>query len=66
MNQDFVVSLLVFTIVMVIFNIIKDILILPHFNISSNTKRKITKRWYISYVIGVVLLLLMYGRDGPL
>ena len=66
MNQDFVVSLLVFTIVMVIFNIIKDILILPHFNISSNTKRKITKRWYISYVIGVILLLLMYGRDGPL
>lgn len=66
MNQDFVVSLLVFTIVMVIFNILKDLFILPHFNISSNTKRKITKRWYISYVIGVILLLLMYGRDGPL
>lgn len=66
MNQDFVVSLLVFTIVMLIFNIIKDLLILPNFNISSNTKRKITRRWYISYVIGVILLLLMYGRDGPL
>jgi len=65
MNQDFTISALVFTIVMVVFSIIKDVVILPKYNISDTHRKKITRRWYISYIIGIIILLLTYGRDGP-
>jgi len=66
MSNDFTISALVFTIVMVIFSIVKDVYIIPHFNISDSYRKKITKRWYISYIVGIIILLLVYGRDGPL
>jgi hypothetical protein len=65
MNQDFTISALVFTIVMVVFSIIKDVVILPKYNISDTNRKKITRRWYISYIIGIIILLFTYGRDGP-
>jgi hypothetical protein len=65
MNQDFTISALVFTIVMVVFSIIKDVVILPKYNISDTYRKKITRRWYISYIIGIIILLITYGRDGP-
>ena len=65
MNQDFTISALVFTIIMVVFNLIKDVLILPKYNVSDAQRKSISRRWYISYMIGIIILLLVYGRDGP-
>lgn len=66
MSQSFVISVLSFTIVMVLFNIIKDIYIsVKDIKISDYQKANIDKRWLISYTIGIILLFVIYGRDGP-
>ena len=61
MSYEFTVSVLVFAIIMVIFNVIKDFIILPKFNVSEDQLKKINKRWYISFTVGVVILYLMYA-----
>jgi len=66
MNQSFITSAVVFVIVMVIFHIVKDIIILSGRKISSSMRSKLNKRWLISTVIGLILLYLMYGREGPI
>ena len=64
LNYDFVISALTFTIVMVLFNVVKDYVILPNFNISDTQKKNINKRWYLSFIIGIVILLFVYGCTG--
>ena len=54
MNQDFVLATLTFTIVMVIFNIVKDYYIIPRFKPSNEKLEKLNRRWYISFIFGVV------------
>ena len=49
---------------MVTFHIIKDIIIKGR-TISPDMRSKLNKRWLISTVIGLILLYLMYGREGP-
>lgn len=64
MSQSFIISAVVFIIVMVIFHIVKDIIIRGQ-NITPDIRSKINKRWLISMAIGLILLYLMYGREGP-
>jgi hypothetical protein len=66
LNYEFITALLSFTIVMVLFNIIKDFIIIPQFNLSRKTLDNINKRWYISFIIGAIILFLIYGRAGPI
>lgn len=62
MSQSFVYSVLAFTIVMLLFNVVKDVYIRYNkVNIPDNILRRIDRRWLISYTIGVILLYLMYG-----
>lgn len=61
MSYEFTVSVLVFTIIMVLFNVVKDFIILPKFNVSEDQLKKVNKRWYISFGIGLFLLYLMYA-----
>ena len=61
LNYDFVISALTFTIIMVLFNVVKDYIILPNYNINDTQKKNINKRWYISFVIGILILLITYG-----
>ena len=65
MSQSFIISATVFIIVMVIFHIIKDIIIRGYDNITPNIRSKINKRWLISTGIGLIILYLLYGREGP-
>jgi len=66
LNYEFITALLSFTVVMVLFNIIKDFIIIPQFNLSRKTLDNINKRWYISFIIGAIILFLIYGRAGPI
>ena len=66
LNYEFITALLSFTLVMVLFNIIKDFIITPQFNLSRKTLDNINKRWYISFIIGAIILFLIYGRAGPI
>ena len=50
---------------MVIFHIIKDIILKGYINITPDQRSKLNKRWLISTTIGLVVLYLMYGREGP-
>ncbi len=61
MSYDFTISALVFTIIMILFNIVKDFIILPKYNVSEEQLKKVNKRWYISFVVGIVILYLMYA-----
>lgn len=66
-NYEFIASLLSFTIVMVIFNLVKDFILVPYLKITDkNLLDRVNKRWYISFIIGVLLLYITYGRDGPI
>jgi len=60
MSQSFIISAVVFVIVMVIFHIIKDI-ILRGYNINSDQKIKLNNRWLVATGIGLFLLYLMYA-----
>jgi len=62
MSYDFTISLLVFTIVMLLFNVIKDVYIRYNkIDIPDSTLKRIDRRWLISYSIGVLILYVMYG-----
>jgi len=65
MSQSFIISATVFIVVMVIFHIVKDVIIRGYTNITPDIRSKINNRWLISTAIGLVLLYLMYGREGP-
>jgi len=65
MSQSFIISATIFIIVMVIFHIIKDIIIRGYDNITPDIRSKINKRWLISTGIGLIILYLLYGREGP-
>lgn len=59
--------MLSFTIVMVIFNLVKDVLLIPYLKITDrDVINKLNRRWYISFIIGTVILFLVYGRAGPI
>lgn len=60
MSQSFIVSAVVFLIVMVTFHLIKDIIIRGH-NITPDMRSKINNRWLISTAIGLILLFFFYG-----
>ena len=60
MSQSFIISAVVFVIVMVIFHIIKDI-ILRGYNINSDQKIKLNNRWLVATGIGLIILYLMYA-----
>lgn len=64
MSQSFIIASTVYVIVMVIFHIVKDIIIRQQ-HITSDQRSKINKRWLISTGIGLIILYLMYGREGP-
>jgi hypothetical protein len=59
MNQNFIISATVFTIVMVIFHIIKDIFLAT--KLTPELRVKVNKRWLISMGIGLFLLYLIYA-----
>ena len=61
MNYDFTISLLVFTIIMLLFNIVKDFVIFKSITPSMDFKKRANRRWIISYIIGLILLYLLYG-----
>jgi hypothetical protein len=63
MNQSFIVSAVMFIIIMVIFHIIKDIFLTT--NLTPQLRQKLNKRWLVSTAIGLLLLYFMYGRHGP-
>ena len=65
MSQSFIISATVFIVVMVIFHIVKDVIIRGYSNITPDIRSKINNRWLISTAVGLVLLYLMYGREGP-
>ena len=64
-GYEFVISTLTFTIVMVLFNIVKDYLIIPQYKPNKATLDRINKRWYISFIIGVIILYAVYGGGSP-
>ena len=64
MSQSFTIAATVYIIVMVIFHIVKDIIIRGQ-HITLDQRSKINKRWLISTGIGLIILYLMYGREGP-
>lgn len=64
-SYEFVISTLTFTIVMILFNIVKDYLIIPQYRPNKATLDRINKRWYISFIIGVIILYAVYGRGSP-
>ena len=59
MNQSFIISATVFTIVMVMFHIVKDIFLAT--KLTPELRAKINKRWLISTGIGLFLLYLIYA-----
>ena len=59
MSQGFIISATVFTIIMVIFHIVKDVIIGSQ--IPPSIKEKINKRWLVSTAIGLFLLYLIYA-----
>ena len=65
MSQSFTIAATVYIIVMVIFHIVKDIIIRGYDNITPDIRSKINKRWLISTGIGLIILYLLYGREGP-
>ena len=65
-NPEFVMALLSFIVVMVLFNLVKDMFLIPYLKVTDkSTIDKINKRWYISFFIGTLLLFILYGRAGP-
>lgn len=59
MNNELAAGLLTYTIIMVIFHFVKDLLLRGH-KLTAQQKSKLNKRWLISYVIGVLFLLLLF------
>jgi hypothetical protein len=59
MSQNFIISATVFTIIMVIFHIIKDVFLST--KLTPKLRAKVNKRWLISTGIGLFILYLMYA-----
>ena len=59
MSQSFIISATVFTIIMVIFHIIKDIFLAT--KLTPELRAKVNKRWLISMGIGLFILFLLYS-----
>ena len=59
MNQSFIISATVFTIIMVIFHIIKDVFLST--KLTPELRAKVNKRWLIGTGIGLFLLYLTYA-----
>ena len=59
MSQSFIISAVVFIIVMVIFHIIKDVFLAT--KLTPEMKAKVNKRWLISTAIGLIILYLLYA-----
>jgi high-affinity K+ transport system ATPase subunit B len=59
MTNEFIISALVYTIVMVIFHLLRDVILKGH-KTTLEEKSKMTKRWLLSYGIGIVILYLIY------
>ena len=61
MSYDFTISLLVFTIIMLLFNIIKDFVIFKGIKPTIEFKKRANRRWILSYIAGLIFLYLLYG-----
>ena len=59
MSQSFIISAVVFIVVMVIFHIIKDVFLAT--KLTPEMRVKVNKRWLISTTIGLFLLYLIYA-----
>ena len=59
MSQNFIISATAFTVIMVIFHIIKDVFLST--KLTPKLRAKVNKRWLISTAIGLFLLYLMYA-----
>ena len=59
MSQSFIISATVFTIIMVIFHIIKDVFLAT--KLTPKMRAKVNKRWLISTGIGLFILYLAYA-----
>ena len=59
MSQGFIISATVFTIIMVMFHIVKDIFLAT--KLTPELRAKVNKRWLISTGIGLFLLYLIYA-----
>jgi high-affinity K+ transport system ATPase subunit B len=59
MTNEFIISALVYTIVMVIFHLLRDVMLKGH-KTTLEQKSKMTKRWLLSYGIGIVILYVIY------
>ena len=59
MSQSFVISATVFTIVMVISHLVKDVFLAT--KLTPEMRAKVNKRWLISTAIGLFILYLMYA-----
>lgn len=66
MYNQTILSILIFTIVMVVFNIVKDYIVKYYGDDLPEDRIKIAnKRFIYSYIIGVILLILLYSRGSP-
>ena len=59
MSQNFIISATAFTVIMVIFHIIKDVFLST--KLTPKLRAKVNKRWLISTAIGLFLLYLIYA-----
>ena len=59
MSQGFIISATVFTVIMVIFHIIKDVFLAT--KLTPELRAKVNKRWLISTGIGLFILYLAYA-----
>lgn len=59
MSQSFIISATVFTIVMVIFHLVKDVFLAT--KLSPEMRARLNKRWLVSTAIGLVILYLLYA-----
>ena len=59
MSQNFIISATAFTVIMVIFHIIKDVFLAT--KLTPDLRSKVNKRWLISTGIGLFLLYLIYA-----
>ena len=59
MSQSFIISAVIFIVIMVIFHIIKDVFLAT--KLTPEMRVKVNKRWLISTTIGLFLLYLMYA-----
>jgi len=59
MSQSFLISATVFTIMMVIFHLVKDVFLAT--KLSPEMRARLNKRWLVSTAIGLVILYLLYA-----